>query len=118
MIRRTVKSLAEFDFRGDFAPAAGAADTVRLSAAELAALLAGARADGAEAERARDAARESARLEAVSGQLKRALDELLRLAECLDRAALPEGAAREARTLIASACQGIVDGQGDLFANR
>lgn len=124
MTVRAVKSLTEFAFRNDFAPPDRNPDrhdepgTLRLSAGELASLLAEARAEGADAERARDAARESERLEAVSARLRQALEELLRLAECLDQAALPDDAARDAKALMASACQQIVDGQGDLFANR
>jgi len=122
MRRSAVKTVTDFDFQSDFtaptAPEADTADTVSVTANELAELLANAGAEGMAAADARHDEETTEKLAAMSGQLKAALGELLKLAECLDKTALPADAETEAKQLISTACAHIVNGQGDLFADQ
>ena len=122
MRRTAVKSVTDFAFQSDFTapepPRAEEADTVAVSAGELAELLANAHAEGMAAANARHDAETADKLNAMSGQLKAALEELLKLAECLDKSALPARAEAEARQHLATACTHIVNGQGDLFVDQ
>lgn len=122
MRRTAVKTVCDFAFQSDFSapvpPPLQETDTVAVSANELAELLANARAEGMSAANARHDKDTALKLSAMSGQLKAALVELLKLAECLDKAILPEQAQLEARQLISTACAHIVNGQGDLFAQQ
>jgi len=122
MTRSAVKSIVDFDFQSDFtAPTPQApetADTVSVSAGELAELLANARAEGMAAADARNDQQTADKLALMSEQLKAALGELLKLAECLDKTALPAAAEAEAKQLISTACAHIVNGQGDLFVDQ
>lgn len=122
MTRSAVKKLSEFTFQSDFTPPRPAPetgpDTVSVSASELAELLANARNEGMAAADARHDQETAKRLEAMSEQLRAAMGELLKLAECLDQASLSEEAEHTARTLISTACTHIVNGQGDLFVDQ
>jgi len=121
MTRRPVSSLSAFDFKGDFSaqtPVNQADGTVAVSAAELAALLSDARAEGAASAKDEASDERTARLESISDQMRRALAELLKLAECLDQVKLPADAQTNARSLLSTACQMIIDGQGDLFVDQ
>lgn len=122
MKRRAVKTVSEFAFQSDFTPPqpepADALDTVSVTATELAELLANARAEGTAAADARHDTETAAKLETMSSQLHAALGELLKLAECLDKASLSRRDEAAARQLISTACQHIVEGQGDLFADQ
>lgn len=122
MRRTAVKTVTDFTFQSDFTapspPKAETADTVAVSANELAELLANARAEGMAAADARHDKETADKLHAMSDQLKAALGELLKLAECLDKASLSSVTTLEAKHLIAAACSHIVTGQGDLFADQ
>ena len=122
MSRSAVKTVTDFDFQSDFtaptAPLPETVDTVSVSANELAELLANAHAEGMAAADARNDQETTEKLTAMSGQLKAALGELLKLAECLDKTALPTDAETEVKQLISTACTHIVNGQGDLFADQ
>jgi len=122
MRRTAVKSVTAFDFQSDFRapspPPPETADTVSVTASELAELLANARAEGMAAADARHDVAIAEKLEIMSGQLKSALTELLKLAECLDKATLPLESELQAKQLISTACAHIVNGQRDLFADQ
>jgi len=122
MRRTAVKTVTDFKFQSDFSapvpPAPDTADTVSVSANELAELLANARAEGMASADSRHDKETSEKLTAMSGQLTAALGELLKLAECLDKTALPLSAQTEAKQLISTACAHIVNGQGDLFVDQ
>lgn len=122
MRRTAVKSVTDFSFQSDFSapppPRSDDPDTVAVTANELAELLASARAEGMAAADAQHNAENAEKLVAMSSQLKAALGELLKLAECLDKATLSSSSLEESRQLIAAACTHIVNGQGDLFADQ
>ena len=122
MRRTAVKAVTDFSFQSDFTPPVPPVpetiDTVSVSANELAELLANARNEGMAAADARHDKDTAQKLGTMSKQLKSALGELLKLAECLDKASLPEGAQAQAKQLISTACTHIVSGQGDLFADQ
>lgn len=118
----SVPRLAPFEFQSDFsaptAPPVEGPDTVRMSAEELADLLANARAEGVETAVNHHEAAKAAHLEAAAKQLQAALDDLVKLANCLDAASLDADRARIANRLMTAACQHIIDGQADLFADQ
>ena len=122
MTRTAVKSVTPFEFRSDFkAPEPQATqdvDTVAVSANELAELLANARNEGMAAADARHDKDTADKLTAMSAQLKAALEQLLKLAHCLDETALPPETETDVKQLLAAACAHIVNGQGDLFADQ
>lgn len=122
MSERAVKSIADFEYAGDFtppvAPAPDAPAMVPVTPAELAELLASARAEGVAAADARHDTETAARLETASTHLTAALGELLKLAERLDTAPLSAEAEASSRQLISAACEHIMAGQGDLFADQ
>lgn len=122
MKRSAVKTVSDFAFQSDFTapapPEPEEAGTVAVTASELAELLANARAEGMATADARHDKETAQKLETTSAQLKAALGELLKLAECLDSAALGPDAEATARQLISAACNHIVEGQGDLFADQ
>lgn len=122
MRRTAVKTVTDFSFQSDFTPPSPpppeAAETVSITANELAELLANAHADGRAAANARHDKDTAAKLETMSTQLKSALQELLKLAECLDQTALPKATELEAKQLLSTACAHIVNGQGDLFVDQ
>jgi hypothetical protein len=122
MTRTAVKSVTPFTFRSDFqAPAPerpDQADTVALSANELAELLANARNEGMAAADARHDKETANKLTAMSVQLNAALEQLLKLAHCLDASALPPETETDIKQLLTAACAHIVNGQGDLFADQ
>lgn len=122
MTRTAVKSVTDFEFRSDFqAPlpqTAEEADTVALSANELAELLANARNEGMAAADARHDKETADKLTAMSVQLKAALEQLLKLAHCLDESALSSQTKTDVKQLLTTACAHIVNGQGDLFVDQ
>lgn len=120
MSRRAIKTMTAFEFRGDFTYPTDMSgpDTVSLTAAELATMLSNARAEGEQSATMRLNTQLTERLGSISDQLKQALTELLKLADCLDKASLPDTARHEVHSLMRVACQLIVDGQGDLFVDR
>jgi hypothetical protein len=125
MITRAVKQVQPFAFQSDFgpqpieaAPAAAPLSQVTLSPAELAALLADARADGLAEGAARALRAEDDRLQAVTGKLNQALANLVALAGHLEAGANDSHATETALRLINATARRIIDGQGDLFAER
>jgi ferritin-like protein len=58
------------------------------------------------------------KLTAMSVQLNAALEQLLKLAHCLDASALPPETETDIKQLLTAACAHIVNGQGDLFADQ
>lgn len=123
MRRTAVKTVTDFTFQSDFTaprplPPAEEIDTVSVTANELATLLANARNEGMAAADARHDKDTAQKLASMSVQLKSALSELLKLAECLDKASLSPGAQSAAKQLISAACTHIVNGQGDLFVDQ
>ena len=116
MTQRAVRSIRAFEPRGDFSPprADAPADTVAVSAAELAALLDDAR-QSAREQVERTYTEAADRVQDTADQLARALDDILTLAEQLDRVKLQTEDRKRALALMRTACQHIVDGQQDLF---
>jgi len=95
MTRTAVKTITDFTFQSDFTaqtpPVEDTADTVSVTANELAELLANARNEGMAAADARHDHETAEKLTTMSKQLKSAMEELLKL---------------------------IVNGQRDLFADQ
>lgn len=122
MSRTAVKTVTDFTFQSDFTapkpPVEETADTVSVTANELAELLATARNEGMAAADARHDSQTAAKLETMSKQLKSAMEELLKLAECLDKTPLSPTAHADVKQLISTACTHIVNGQRDLFADQ
>ena len=122
MRRTAVRTVTDFDFQSDFTaptiPAPETEDTVAVTPSELAQLLANARTEGMAAAEARHDSQTTQKLEIMSTQLKAALGELLKLAECLDKASLPLAAETQVKQLISTACAHIMNGQGDLFVDQ
>ncbi len=118
MTQAPAPRLSPFEFRATFDASAHAADTVSLRAEELAALLAEARAEGAHATRRDLGAAHDKRLKQVADDLRAALRDLADLAGAIDAAPVDSAAKSRSKTLIKSVCQRIIDGQGDLFADR
>lgn len=120
MTRRAIKDFKPFDFRSDFAlPEKSADDALSVSAADLAALLAEARAEGAAAMAATQSAPEPDpsldRADAAAAKLNDALADLVELARHLEAEAGERPLNEDARRLINLAAARIIDGQGDLF---
>lgn len=125
MTQRAVKSVQLFEFRSDFTlapepeqPALPTEGLLRLTGPELARLLSEARSEGlAEAARLESLQAEE-RLQAVTHSLNDALADLVALARHLEAGAYEGLDIAVALDLINTSAQRIVDGQGDLFAER
>ncbi|KCZ88355.1 hypothetical protein [Hyphomonas johnsonii] len=125
MTQRAVKSIEPFEFRSDFsstpepkAPALPDGGQVTLTGPELARLLSEARAEGlAEAARLETLQTEE-RLQAVTLKLNDALANLVALAGHLEAGAYDGLDVTASLDLIQTTAQRIIDGQGDLFADR
>lgn len=110
-------SAEPFEFQSDFsAPKTDDPGRVNMPAEDFASLLSQARAEGLMEGRASAASDEAERMEAVSKQLREALSDLVALAELLENSVGKDGAPDAVRTLIKSAAQRLIDGQGDLFS--
>ncbi len=122
MKRTAVKTVSDFAFRSDFTPppepTTDTADVVSVTASELAQLLSTARAEGLAAAQVQFETAHTARMDAVSGQLKTALENLVQLAACLDASHLAHPEKSEIKGLITDTCVNIVNGQRDLFADQ
>lgn len=122
MMQKTVRNLHAFDYRNDFTkpepPQQEQADTITMTAQELAEVYSRARTEGEESADRRYEKLMSAKFDTASAQLEEAISHLLALADCLDAAHLSKETQSSARDLISAACRNIVDGQGDLFSNR
>ncbi len=128
-MRRAVKSIEALEFRSDFAPVNcdtdkktapidEAEEKIALSGAELAALLDQARAAGiAEAKMAQDTSIQE-RLDGVTTRLNEALANLVVLAEVLENMGEENASAERSLFLINAAASNILEGQGELFADR
>lgn len=129
-MQRAVKAIQPFEFRSDFdfvpaepaiedaVPASEDEAKISLTGAELAQLLFEARAEGIADAEARDKREDNERLQAVTDHLNQALANLVALAGHLEAAAYEEKFNATSIMLINEAAQRIVDGQGDLFAER
>lgn len=125
MTQRAVKSVQPFEFRSDFTrapepeqPAPATEGQLTLTGPELAHLLSEARSEGlAEAARLESLQAEE-RLQAVTQSLNDALTDLVSLARHLEAGAYEGLDIAVALDLINATAQRIVDGQGDLFAER
>lgn len=112
---QATRLLSPFDFRSDFSPQAAAPDAVRLSAEELAGLIAKVRAE-ALAEVSRQEAQETLdRLDRVTATMRDVLADLLQLMQLLDSAAYDDAAKPQVRGAVTGLAQRLIDGQGDLF---
>ena len=125
MTQRAVKSMQPFEFRSDFMlasepeqPTPSTEGQLALTGPELAHLLSEARSEGlAEASRL-ESLRSEERLQAVTNKLNDALADLVSLARLLETGAYEALDIAGALDLINATAQRIVDGQGDLFAER
>lgn len=131
-MQRAVKAIQPFEFRSDFdfVPAEPVIEvepeiqeepeeaTISLTGSELAQLLSEARAEGIAEAEARENAEEQVRLQTVASSLNQALANLVALAGHLEATAYEENFNETSIRLINAAAQRIVDGQGDLFAER
>ncbi len=131
-MQRAVKAIQPFEFRSDFdfTPAEPVIEPeveqpqdiedakISLTGAELAELLAEARATGIAEAEAREQREDQERLDAATGNLNQALANLVALAGHLEAAAYEEKFNDTSIQLINATAQRIVDGQGDLFAER
>ena len=125
MTQRAVKSVQLFEFRSDFTlapepeqPALPTEGLLTLTGPELARLLSEARSEGlAEASRLESLQVEE-RLQVVTHSLNDALADLVALARHLEAGAYEGLDIAVALDLINASAQRIVDGQGDLFAER
>ncbi|MEH6412254.1 MAG: hypothetical protein V7741_17145 [Hyphomonas sp.] len=125
MTQRAVKSVQPFEFRSDFTlpsapeqPPAPAEGQLTLTGPELARLLSEARSEGlAEAARLQSLQSDE-RLQAVTLKLNDALADLVILARHLEAGAYEGLDIAASLDLINATAQRIIDGQGDLFAER
>jgi hypothetical protein len=122
MTLRAVKSVQPFEFRTDFSlppePPPETEGRMSLTGPELAHLLSEARSEGlAEAARLESLQTEE-RLQAVTLKLNDALLDLVSLARHLEAGAYEGLDIAAALDIINATAQRIVDGQGDLFADR
>ena len=113
---RQLQSFSPFEFRSDFTARAEPETThVPVSAQELAALLAKARAEGVAAANADHDSQLETQIQATVSQLNLALADLVALAGHLEASHQDPAVSEQARALINLTAQHIIDGQGDLF---
>jgi hypothetical protein len=127
MTQRAMKQVLPFDFRSDFgpqiipAPEPASPETqggMSISPAELADLLSQARMEGIEEGMLRLRREEDDRLQAVTQKLNQALANLVALAGHLESSAYDQDMTETSLRLINATARRIIDGQGDLFADR
>lgn len=120
MSRRMVQSFQPFAFQSDFSSGAPEAQDgevrIPVTAQELAALYAQARAEGAAEMAAHQSSGDAVRLSESTEKLNAALADLVELARHLEAHAADSSLTDEARRLINLAASRIIDGQGELFA--
>ncbi len=115
-MRRRIEALQPYRFESDFNPAShGAADTVALTAPDIAALLAEARESTAALVRDDTLKATSDRLEAVSANLHEALSAIVRLAAHLEKASIDEHDRTMALDNVRHLARTLIDEQGELF---
>jgi len=124
-MQRAVKSLQPFDFRSDFTaraepelPPPPVDEKIVLSGYDLNLLLTEARAEAYSMAIAQRNQEQIARLQQVTENLTDALANLVSLAGHLEASAYADGFRETALHLVTATAQRIVDGQGDLFAQR
>jgi hypothetical protein len=121
--------LEAFEFRSDFAsvpcdsdaaqlPEPEQLDKISLSGAELATLLAEARNEGINEAKATHDTSHQERLDGVTTKLNEALANLVVLANLLEGMGEENAGAARTLFLINAVAANILDGQGDLFADR
>ncbi|MEM8635995.1 MAG: hypothetical protein AAGF33_13555 [Pseudomonadota bacterium] len=116
-MRRSIQSLQAFSFSSDFGRVSSRSRSdgmVSMTADELSEMLQAARQETTQRIEAENA-KVLKRLEQTSEDLLTALEHMIELASCLDRAKMEADDRKRARSLMAATCQIIVDGQGDLF---
>ncbi len=127
MTQRALKQILPFDFRSDFGPqiipapeteAAAPSSAVTMSPIELADLLSEARAEGIREGKAHLRREEDERLQSVTQKLNQALANLVALASHLEASAYDQDMADTSLRLINATARRIIDGQGDMFADR
>ncbi len=125
MMQRAVKTLQPFEFRNDFGPQAVPAPAaemheslVTVTPAELAGLLAEARREGLEEGLARNRRDSEERLQSATSKLNQALANLVALAGHLEASAFDSDMTDTSMRLINATARRIIDGQGDMFADR
>tara|TARA_R110000803_G_scaffold63888_3_gene124629 strand:+ start:1565 stop:1942 length:378 start_codon:yes stop_codon:yes gene_type:complete len=125
MTQRAVKSVQPFEFRSDFTlapepeqPAPPTEGQLTLTGPELAHLLSEARSEGLAEAVHLESLKADERLQAVTQRLNDALVDLVSLARHLEAGAYEGLDIAVALDLINASAQRIVDGQGDLFAER
>ncbi|MEO0881272.1 MAG: hypothetical protein AAFY34_00950 [Pseudomonadota bacterium] len=123
MTGRSIQSLRAFPFSPEFEPPGTAiprpearGEMVSLPVDELSVLLEHARQETAQLVH-KDCDKTLERLQETTIGLQKALQYMLELADHLDRVKMETDDRSRARALMASACQTIIDGQGDLFAS-
>lgn len=120
MTQRAVKAVTPFDFRADFGPQPEevlAEDPARVSftGAEVAGLIAQVRAETlAEVAQAKAAA-ESERLSEVTGEVRRALGDIVQLVSHIEAARFDADTEDHLRQAVEGIARRLIDGQGDLF---
>lgn len=121
MTDRAVKAVTPFDFRADFGPQPEEfveAEPARVSftGEEVAGLIAQVRAETLAEVAAMKAEAESERLSKVTGEVRRALGEVVQLMSLIEAARFDTETEERLRGAVESLAARLVDGQGDLFA--
>lgn len=118
MTSRTIKSLQSFSFSSDFCSQdqADNDELVTMSVDDLADLLSRTRQETLQSVNAEQTTAMQ-HIQDVSENLLKALAQMIELAEYLDRLDIDLEDRARAKHLMSSACQLIVDGQGDLFGS-
>lgn len=109
------RSLSPFDFRTDFSPAPAEPGALRLTAEEVAALIAQVRADTL-AEVSRQEAQETLdRLDRVTATMRDVLADLLQVMQLVEASTNGDEGKAALRSTVTGLAQRLLDGQGDLF---
>ncbi len=118
-MRRRVEALQPFTFESDFcAPKTETAETITLSAAELAALIAETRESTAALVRDETLGAQAERLAVISTDLREALSAIVNLAAHLESAAIDQHDRRTALESVRRLARTLIDNQGELFAKN
>lgn len=115
MSAASVSSVTPFDFRSDFETVAEEPDKITLRVSELAALLEDTRRSTAELLRDEQIQIQADAMKASSEALRKALTQIVALAELLENASFSEETRTEAMAQVRSLAAELIDGQGNLF---
>ncbi|MEM7330154.1 MAG: hypothetical protein AAF437_15530 [Pseudomonadota bacterium] len=115
-MKRRIEKIQPFPFASDFsAPAPSVRDTVQMSTADLALLLADAQSSGAAIARNDALAEQADILSKTSHELKQVLASIVDLAGCLEQASIDEADRTAALDRVRRLAAIVIDQQGDLF---